>query len=546
MLILAFLVILMLIFLLGRVVFIMMIRGKEYEKNARIVQERERCVRASRGLIFDRNGVVLASNRPVCTISVIHNQISDEEQTALFLSEELELDYEKVLSLVQKKSSIEIIQRNVAEEKGKKILEANISGIKVDMEYKRYYPYGTLASKVLGFAGGDNQGILGIEAKYDELLTGENGTIYTLTDGRGVDVKGLKKTLKAPIPGQNIYLTLDYEIQKVCHDMAENAYIEHEAQSVSIIAMNPQDGAVYAMVDYPEYDLNHPFSSLDNSPVDANALNAMWRNACLNDTYEPGSIFKIITASIALEEQLVDRKENFSCGGSITVDGVKIHCHKTIGHGPETFETALMNSCNPVFIQIGLRIGTEKFYSYMDKFGMFQKTGIDLAGEAGTIMHKKENVHNVELATISFGQSFQVTPIQMACTISSLINGGIRIRPHLLLDGTKKEEGNRIISEETSKTMRELLHNVVAIGSGKNGKVEGYEVGGKTATSQTLPRSAHKYIASFVCFYPVENPKILLLVIINDPKGAYYGGTIAAPLASQIFEKVLPYLDKNG
>lgn len=545
-----------LVFLFFRLIYIVTARGKEYSSLAQEVQERERKVKASRGLILDRNGVVLASNIPVCVVSVIHNQIEDEVTVASTLSQMLQLDYDSVLKKVKKVTSIEIISRNVDSKVGTELIRMNVPGIKVDTEYKRYYPYGSLASKVLGFAGGDNQGILGIEAKYDEYLTGQDGIIYSVTDARGVEVHNQRKSIKDPVPGKDLTLTIDYQIQQVCNDSAIKALEECKADSVSIIAMNPQNGELYAMVDAPEYDLNHPFD-VDSSVEAENKseeLNRIWRNACLNDTYEPGSIFKTVTASIALEEKLVSLEEAFYCHGSINVEGQTIHCHKTTGHGSETFVTALMNSCNPVFIQLGLRIGSDKFYNYFDKFGLLQPTGIDLAGEANTLMHKRSAIHSVELATIAFGQSFQVSPIQMATTVSSLINGGERVTPHLALSVTNEygepiifeyNKRNRIISEETSETLRMLLEKVVSEGSGKNGAVEGYEIGGKTATSQTLPRSAHKYIASFVGFYPASDPRILVMVIIRNPTGVYYGGTIAAPVASEIYEKVLPYLDKT-
>lgn len=529
--------------LMIRVGYIMIFEGSYYEGKAKEIQERERIISGIRGDILDRNGNVIAVNETAYNISVIHNQISDEEKVIEVLSGELGIDEEKVRKRVEKVSSIEKIKNNVSKETGEKILSYNLDGVKVDESSIRYYPNNELFSKVIGFAGSDGQGVVGLETVYDKLLAGTPGKILTTCDGRGVEVEGFEEKRIAPGKGKNLITTLDVNIQKVCMEKAKEAYEVNRADGVSIIAMNPKNGEIYAMVDYPEYDLNAPFEGED--------LNSMWRNSCVSDTYEPGSTFKIITASIALEENLVTLDERFYCPGYIVVEDRRIRCHKTAGHGSESFVEGIQNSCNPVFIDLGLRIGSDRYYDYFKKFGLLDKTGIDLPGEAGTIMHEKDKIGQVELATIAFGQSFQITPVQLMTTVSSLINGGTRIVPHI---GMAESENNGktvkfeyenkegICSEKTSQTMRMLLESVVSEGSGKNAAVEGYEIGGKTATSQTFPRSDNIYIASFLGFYPADDPQIMYLVKINNPKDAYYGGTIAAPVAAELFKETIPYI----
>ena len=529
--------------LMIRVGYIMIFESSYYEGKAKEIQERERIISGIRGDILDRNGNVIAVNETAYNISVIHNQISDEEKVIEVLSGELGIDEEKVRKRVEKVSSIEKIKNNVSKETGEKILSYNLDGVKVDESSIRYYPNNELFSKVIGFAGSDGQGVVGLETVYDKLLAGTPGKILTTCDGRGVEVEGFEEKRIAPGKGKNLITTLDVNIQKVCMEKAKEAYEANRADGVSIIAMNPKNGEIYAMVDYPEYDLNDPFEGED--------LNSMWRNSCVSDTYEPGSTFKIITASIALEENLVTLDERFYCPGYIVVEDRRIRCHKTAGHGSESFVEGIQNSCNPVFIDLGLRIGSDRYYDYFKKFGLLDKTGIDLPGEAGTIMHEKDKIGQVELATIAFGQSFQITPVQLMTTVSSLINGGTRIVPHI---GMAESENNGkivkfeyenkegICSEKTSETMRMLLESVVSEGSGKNAAVEGYEIGGKTATSQTFPRSDNIYIASFLGFYPADDPQIMYLVKINNPKDAYYGGTIAAPVAAELFKETIPYI----
>lgn len=529
--------------LMIRIGYIMIFESSYYEGKAKEIQERERIISGIRGDILDRNGNVIAVNETAYNISVIHNQISDEEKVIEVLSGELGIDEEKVRKRVEKVSSIEKIKNNVSKEMGEKILSYNLDGVKVDESSIRYYPNNELFSKVIGFAGSDGQGVVGLETVYDKLLAGTPGKILTTCDGRGVEVEGFEEKRIAPGKGKNLITTLDVNIQKVCMEKAKEAYEVNRADGVSIIAMNPKNGEIYAMVDYPEYDLNDPFEGED--------LNSMWRNSCVSDTYEPGSTFKIITASIALEENLVTLDEKFYCPGYIVVEDRRIRCHKTAGHGSESFVEGIQNSCNPVFIDLGLRIGSERYYDYFKKFGLLDKTGIDLPGEAGTIMHEKDKIGQVELATIAFGQSFQITPVQLMTTVSSLINGGTRIVPHI---GMAESENNGktvkfeyenkegICSEKTSQTMRMLLESVVSEGSGKNAAVEGYEIGGKTATSQTFPRSDNIYIASFLGFYPADDPQIMYLVKINNPKDAYYGGTIAAPVAAELFKETIPYI----
>ncbi len=529
--------------LMIRIGYIMIFESSYYEGKAKEIQERERIISGIRGDILDRNGNVIAVNETAYNVSVIHNQISDEEKVIEVLSGELGIDEEKVRKRVEKVSSIEKIKNNVSKEMGEKILSYNLDGVKVDESSIRYYPNNELFSKVIGFAGSDGQGVVGLETVYDKLLAGTPGKILTTCDGRGVEVEGFEEKRIAPGKGKNLITTLDVNIQKVCMEKAKEAYEVNRADGVSIIAMNPKNGEIYAMVDYPEYDLNDPFEGED--------LNSMWRNSCVSDTYEPGSTFKIITASIALEENLVTLDESFYCPGYIVVEDRRIRCHKTAGHGSESFVEGIQNSCNPVFIDLGLRIGSDRYYDYFKKFGLLDKTGIDLPGEAGTIMHEKDKIGQVELATIAFGQSFQITPVQLMTTVSSLINGGTRIVPHI---GMAESENNGktvkfeyenkegICSEKTSQTMRMLLESVVSEGSGKNAAVEGYEIGGKTATSQTFPRSDNIYIASFLGFYPADDPQIMFLVKINNPKDAYYGGTIAAPVAAELFKETIPYI----
>ena len=552
------LAVIVLFLLAGRLVYLMVFEAGYYQEKAQALHEREREIKAKRGEIIDRNGTVLATNRTVCTISVIHSQVTDPEKVIQTLSGELGLPEEEVREKVEKVSSRERIQANVDKEVGDRIRNMGLDGVKVDEDFKRYYPYGELASKVLGFTGGDNQGIIGLEVKYEEYLKGENGTILTTTDARGIELEGVAEDRVEPVPGHTLQISLDYNLQTYAQQMAEKVLEEKKAQKVAVLLMNPQNGEILAMVNVPEFDLNEPFRLNTGTGEDLtdeelqDALNQMWRNGCINDTYEPGSTFKIITASACLEEGVVDLKDTFTCPGYRIVEDRKIRCHKVGGHGAETFVEGIENSCNPVFIEIGLRLGTENFYKYFRQFGLMGTTGVDLPGEAGTIMHKLENVGQVELATMSFGQSFQVTPIQMAATVSSLVNGGTRVTPHFgvrVLDEEGEElkefqyqEKERIVSRETSRTMQSLLEGVVSQGSGKNAYLEGYHIGGKTATSQTLPRSANRYISSFIGFAPADDPQILGMCVIYDPQGVYYGGTIAAPVIGDIFRNIFPYL----
>lgn len=549
----------LILYLIGRLVYLMVFDAEYYQQKAEDLHERERDIKAARGEIIDRNGTVLATNRTVCTISVIHSQIENPEKVIEKLSEFLEMDADKVRKKVEKISSIERIQSNVDKRTGDKIRNLGLAGVKVDEDFKRYYPYNELASKVLGFTGGDNQGIVGLEVKYEKYLKGINGKILTTTDARGIELDGVAEDRLEPEAGNTLRISLDYTMQKYALQMAEKVRTEKQADKVGIILMNPQNGEIYAMVNVPEFDLNQPFM-LNNEETGENltdeqrqdALNQMWRNGCINDTYEPGSTFKIITASVGLEEGVVHLTDQFSCPGYKVVEDRRIRCHKVGGHGAENFVQGIQNSCNPVFIEVGLRIGVDRFFDYFRQFGLMDLTGVDIPGEAGTIMHKKENVGQVELATISFGQSFQITPIQLATTVSALVNGGRRVTPHfgmevLSAEGKKVKTfrynaKKHIVSEKTSQTMRELLESVVAEGSGKNAYVEGYRIGGKTATSQTLPRSANKYISSFVGFAPADDPQILGMCVIYNPQGVYYGGTIAAPVIGKIFENILPYL----
>ncbi len=547
--------------------YLMIFRSEYYSKKAVELHERERSIKAARGRILDATGTILADNETVCTISVIHSQITDKESVIKVLSQELSLSEEYVRKRVEKVSSIEKIKSNVSKELGDIIRNYDLDGVKVDEDYKRYYPYGELASKVLGFTGADNQGIIGLEVKYDSYLEGIKGTILTVTDAKGVEIEDASESRIEPIPGNDLITSIDINIQTYATQLAYEVMEKKEAQGVSILVMSPKDGSILAMVNVPEFDLNDPYTLTEDSlylqgienegnlsqEERQNALNFMWRNACINDTYEPGSIFKVVTAAIGLENKKVTENDNFYCPGYITVEDRRIRCSRTRGHGSETFVVGTMNSCNPVFITVGLRIGAELFYDSMDAMGLLNKTGVDLPGEAGTIMHKKENIGEVELATISFGQSFQVTPIQMATTVASVINGGIRVTPHIgvkvvdsegnLVEEFQYDTGTRILSEETSETMRGILEKVVSEGGGKNAAIEGFSIGGKTATSETLPRGTGKYISSFVGFYPADDPKVLALVVIHKPTGMYYGGQVAAPVVKQLFQNILPYLD---
>lgn len=545
------------LFLIGRLGYLMLLRADYYSEKAQDLHERERSIKAARGKILDCNGKVLADNKTVCTISVIHSQIKEPEKVIDVLTEELGLERDQVKKRVEKNSSIERIKTNVDKQTGDKIREYDLAGVKVDEDYKRNYPYGNLASKVLGFTGSDNQGIVGLEVKYESILKGTDGQILTMTDARGVELSDTGEGRKEPVSGKNLILSLDANLQEYAQQAAYQALEQKQADSVSIILMRPGNGEILAMVNVPEYDLNDPF----NLKKSTNGMsqqeiqderNKMWRNGCINDTYEPGSTFKIITASAALEEGVVTPEDTFSCPGFRIVDDRRIRCHKTTGHGSETFVQGVMNSCNPVFIEVGQRLGTDAFYRYFQQFGLLEKTGIDLPGEAGTIMHQKKDIGPVELATISFGQSFQITPIRLAATVCSLINGGHQITPHFGVevredDGTLLEtlfykEGKQIVSEQVSKTMRAILEKVVSEGGGKKAYIEGYHIGGKTATSETLPRSANKYVSSFLGFVPAEDPRILGICIINNPQGVYYGGTICAPVMRTVFENILPYL----
>ncbi len=551
-------VLFILMFLIGRLVYLMVFCSEYYGKKAEDLHERERDIKAARGRIVDATGTVLADNKTVCTISVIHNQLEDKEAVIAALTKELEMPEEKVRARVEKVSSIERIKSNVDKKTGDKIRAYGLAGVKVDEDYKRYYPYDTLASKVLGFTGGDNQGIIGLEVKYDEYLQGTNGKILTLTDARGVEIENAGESRLDPVDGNDLHITLDYNIQMYAQQAAQKALEQKQADGVSVIVMNPSNGELKAMVNVPEFNLNEPFTLNYQLTEEVSAekkqdlLNQMWRNQCINDTYEPGSTFKVITASAALEEGVVKLNDSFYCRGYYTVEDRNIHCHKVAGHGSEDFIHGIMNSCNPVFIEVGLRVGPERFYDYFSQFGLLKKTGIDLPGEAATIMHSRDKIGQVELATMSFGQSFQITPIQLLTTVSAMINGGNRVTPHFGAS-IKDREGNvvktfqydtkeGVVSKETSDTIRFLLEKVVSEGGGKNAKIPGYSIGGKTATSQTLPRSAHRYISSFLGFAPAEDPQVLVLVIINNPQGVYYGGTIAAPVAREIFEDILPYL----
>ena len=557
--------------LLGRLAFLMILRSEHYSKMALELHQRERSIKAARGRILDTKGKVIADNRTVCTVSVIYNQVKDREKVAEELSSLLGIDKEAVRKKVEKRSVREIIKTNVDKETGDAIRRLKLSGVKVDEDYKRYYPYGSLASKALGFTGGDNQGIIGLEVEYDPYLKGTNGKILTMTDARGVEMENGAEDRLEPVAGNDLRLTLDIEIQQYAQQLAYQTLEKKNAKKVSIIVMNPQTGGIYAMVNVPEFELNDPFTPDQNLRSQAlqkeveerpagikkqELLNAMWRNTCINDTYEPGSTFKIITAAAGLEEGVVKLTDKFSCPGFRVVEDRRIRCHKAGGHGAETFLQGVMNSCNPVFIDVGQRLGRDAYYKYFIQFGLKGKTGIDLPGEAATIMHKKENIGPVELATISFGQSFQITPIQLITTAASIINGGRRVTPHFAAgtvspDGKNYKAfsypvGKRILSEETSATMRYVLEQVVAEGSGRKAAVEGFSIGGKTATSEKLPRSRKKYISSFLGFAPANDPQVIALITIDEPEGIYYGGTIAAPVIGTLFENILPCLETGS
>ena len=542
----------------GRLAYLMIVQSDYYGKKAQALHERERSIKAARGKIVDRNGIVLADNRSVCTVSVIHSQIRDPERVIAELAELLELPEDTVRKRVEKVSSIERISSNVPKETGDAILARQLEGVKVDEDYRRYYPYDSLASKVIGFTGGDNQGIVGLEVRYDDWLSGEDGKILTMTNAYGQELEQEGERRQEPVTGNQLTISMDCNLQMYCEQAAQKVMLEKNADEVSVILMNPQNGEIFAMVNVPEYNLNEPFTLNVETASDLkesekqDLLNQMWRNACINDTYEPGSTFKIITTAAALEQGVVTVNDSFYCPGYKIVEDRRIRCHKTTGHGAETFTQGIMNSCNPVFIELGLRLGAENFYHYFEQFGLLRKNGIDLPGEAATIMHKKENIGQVELATISFGQSFQITPIQLVTTVSSLINGGTRVVPHFgvsvqNVEGeTRKtfsyDETEGTVSTATSKTLCDLLEQVVSEGTGKKAAIEGFSIGGKTATSQTLPRSDHKYIASFLGFAPAEDPQVIGLIVIDNPQGVYYGGTVAAPVMKEIFENALPYL----
>ena len=550
---------LMIFFLIARLVYLMIFDAAYYQQKAKTLHEREREIKAARGEIIDRNGKVLATNKAVCTISVIHSQITDPERVIQVLADELGIEKEMIRKRVEKVSSREKIKTNVEKETGDRIRAYELDGVKVDEDFKRYYPYGNLASKVLGFTGGDNQGIIGLEVKYENYLKGVNGMILTTTDARGIELADTLEDRVEPVSGDTLQVSLDYNIQEYAQQAAEKVMEEKQADAVVILILNSKTGEIYACVNAPEFDLNAPFTLPEGTDAALNdeekqaMLNQMWRNRSINDTYEPGSIFKVFTASAALEEGVVKEEDTFYCPGYKLVEDRRIRCARTTGHGSETFVQGVQNSCNPVFIEVGMRLGTENFYKYFEKFGLMGKTGVDLPGEAATIMHKKENVGQVELATMSFGQSFQVTPMQMATTVCSLVNDGKRITPHFGVavydaESGEKEEtisyGKRkqILSKETSEKMRGILETVVSEGGGKKAQIEGYRIGGKTATSQTLPRSANRYIGSFIGFAPADDPQVAAMAIIYNPQGIYYGGTIAAPVVRDIFDNILPYL----
>lgn len=543
--------------LAGRLCYLMIFRSEELSKKALNIEQRERTIKAARGKIYDRNGIVLADNQAVCSVSVIYYQIKEPQKVIKLLSQKLALSEEEVKKKVEKVSSREKIKSNVPKSVADEIREAGLDGVKVDEDYKRYYPFGTLASKVLGFAGADNQGILGIESRYDDVLKGTDGKILTLTDYQGIEIENAAETRVEPVNGNDLYLSVDYNVQCYVQQAAEKVLKVKKAKRVSVILMNPQNGEIYALVSLPEYDLNEPFVLTKAYEAEGknqnDKLNDMWRNPVISDSYEPGSTFKIITATAALEESKVTLQDSFFCPGFKIVEDRKIRCHKTQGHGSETFKQGVMNSCNPVFMEIGARVGAKDMLRYYHKLGLYERTGVDLPGEANSIMHKLDKIGAVELATMSFGQSIQITPLQLMRAVSAGINGGRLVTPHFALEKknpvTKEiteyeyKERAGAVSKETSQTLREVLEAVVAEGTGKNGQVEGYRVGGKTATSEKLPRRSGKYISSFLGFAPANHPKILGLVLIDEPQGTYYGGVIAAPVMAEIFQNVLPYLD---
>lgn len=547
------------IYVLSRLVYIMIFQSEKYQAKADELHDREREIKAPRGEIVDRNGVVIATNKTVCTVSVIYSQVTDKEKVIEVLSRELDMSEEKIRKSVEKISVREKIKSNVEKEVGDRIRNYNLDGVKVDEDYKRYYPYDTMASKVLGFTGADNQGIVGLEVEYEEYLEGTKGKILTFTDAKGVELPELAEGRVEGIVGNTLHTSLDVNIQKYAEQAANKALEKKQAKYVSIIVMNPKNGEIYAMVNVPEFNLNTPFELNYETDVSKDSdeyqklLNKMWRNQCINDTYEPGSTFKIVTATAGLETKVVDVNSVFSCPGFKIVEDRRIRCHKTTGHGTENFVQATMNSCNPVFIEVGLRIGAERYFDYMERLGLLRKTGVDLPGEAGTIIHKIENVGLVELATMSFGQSFQITPLQLLTAASAVINGGNLVTPHFGMYAVDSDNNvvktfdynvsESVINKETSETMKYILEQVVAEGGGKKGQVEGYRIGGKTATSQKLPRGSGKYIASFIGFAPADDPEVIAMCIIDEPVGIYYGGTIAAPVIQELYENILPYLN---
>lgn len=552
-----FVIVILCSFLLSaRLVYLMVIKADHYAKKAKEVQQRERAIKAERGKIYDRNGILIAANKPVSTISVIHNQIKDKETVIRNLSVLLDIDEEKVRKRVEKKSSREKIKSNVEKNISDQIRKLNMAGVMVDEDYKRYYPYGSLASKVIGFAGGDNQGILGLEATYDSMLAGQDGSILTSTNARGIEIEGAVENRIEPVAGNDLYCSLDVNLQKFAQQEADKVMKAKKAKNVRIIMMNPQDGQIYAMVNLPEFDLNDPYKTDQKVQLSEKGtqdyLNQKWRNHCVSDTYEPGSTFKVITAASALEANVVKLNDTFQCPGYKVVEDRRIRCHKTTGHGTETFVQGVQNSCNPVFMEVGARLGTERLFQYLQKFGVLEKTGIDLFGEAATIMHQKKNVGAVELATMTFGQSFQLTPLRLLTSVSAVINGGRLVTPHVgvcmeniqqsYVRKLKYKEKADVLSSQTSETMKEILASVVSEGSGKKAAVSGYDVGAKTGTSEKLPRSSNKYIASTLGFAPAKNPIVLAIVLIDEPEGIYYGGQIAAPVISKLLDNALPYL----
>ena len=552
-----FVIVILCSFLLSaRLVYLMVIKADHYAKKAKEVQQRERAIKAERGKIYDRNGILIAANKPVSTISVIHNQIKDKETVIRNLSVLLDIDEEKVRKRVEKKSSREKIKSNVEKNISDQIRKLNMAGVMVDEDYKRYYPYGSLASKVIGFAGGDNQGILGLEATYDSMLAGQDGSILTSTNARGIEIEGAVENRIEPVAGNDLSCSLDVNLQKFAQQEADKVMKAKKAKNVRIIMMNPQDGQIYAMVNLPEFDLNDPYKTDQKVQLSEKGtqdyLNQKWRNHCVSDTYEPGSTFKVITAASALEANVVKLNDTFQCPGYKVVEDRRIRCHKTTGHGTETFVQGVQNSCNPVFMEVGARLGTERLFQYLQKFGVLEKTGIDLSGEAATIMHQKKNVGAVELATMTFGQSFQLTPLRLLTSVSAVINGGRLVTPHVgvcmeniqqsYVRKLKYKEKADVLSSQTSETMKEILASVVSEGSGKKAAVSGYDVGAKTGTSEKLPRSSNKYIASTLGFAPAKNPIVLAIVLIDEPEGIYYGGQIAAPVISKLLDNALPYL----